>query len=98
MSNLQVDTSLTRLHDMYKMYRDSGSLKSLKVVQVRGGTFQSMGKLIRSFNKTSSLMQFKLPRIVRQPELLQYLLENTVQACDFTSIGNGNKTYQSRND
>ncbi|XP_053384537.1 uncharacterized protein LOC123537398 [Mercenaria mercenaria] len=81
-----VDVHLQKLHEMYGMFRTSGSLQALKIFQVRCGTFQCMGSLIRAVNMATSFMQYKLPRIVRRKELVQYLLDNRLNITESSPL------------
>lgn len=76
--NEMIDVELMRLHDMYANFRQGSQISALQLIQVRTGTFQHLGTLIRATNPSSSVMQFKLPRIIRNHELLSYLLQNSM--------------------
>lgn len=82
-----VDCHLMQLHETYARFRQSGKLGPLRVVQVRVGTFKQLGILIRSLNRRSSVMQFKLPRIIRRQEFLSYLLEQIIFPTGTGEIG-----------
>ncbi|XP_052241600.1 uncharacterized protein LOC127851760 isoform X2 [Dreissena polymorpha] len=71
-----VDSELMRLHDGYHSFRESGKITPVKVVQVAPRTFELLSREIMAQNQ-STVMQFKLPRIIRTLSFLTFLMQRS---------------------
>ncbi|KAL4224516.1 hypothetical protein ACF0H5_015217 [Mactra antiquata] len=80
-----VDNELCKLHSIYAEHRQCGGIKPVRLLQVKTGTFETVVKLSRHLNEASSIMQYKIPKIIRQPELLQHLIDSMLPSQYFYS-------------
>ena len=79
---LQVDEQLVQLHEIYANYRRNGKLQPVRLIQVQAGTFQNVKEMTLQRNPASYSLQYKLPRIMRQDDILKYLLSVSLDVWD----------------
>ena len=59
------------MSDVYNKLRDAGSIGLMQVVQVKPHSFQELKSVM---TQESRSQQFKMPRILRNTESIQFLL------------------------
>jgi hypothetical protein len=68
----QFDESLCRESGIYRLHREKGSISAMHVIQIQHGGFQKLKYFILSSRPT---MQFKMPRVLRRREHLEFLMK-----------------------
>lgn len=68
----QIDCALRKLNGIYNGYRTNGGLGELQVVLLQPGTFRQLKEFMVGNTMTSAL-QYKVPRVARRPEVIQFL-------------------------
>jgi len=61
---------------MYQRYRTQQTIDRPVIVFVKSATFDRYRDVM--WEKGTSLSQFKMPRVVRRPEMVQLLRENAI--------------------
>ena len=77
-SLIQVDEELVKLHEVYRKCRKNGLLQPVKMIQVQTGAFHKVKEMALQRNTAAYSLQYKLPRIMRQNDVLNYLLSVAV--------------------
>lgn len=77
-SSDELDNILEKNHPVYTSFRVKGSIGKPKIIQVTSGTFTRLKQHILESSLASS-NQFKVARVVKKKELVDFLLENRVQ-------------------
>jgi len=72
-----LDDILQDEHAVYKSFRVKGSIGQLQIVQVASGTFQKLKAHILETSMASS-NQFKVARVLKKKELVQFMFDNQV--------------------
>ncbi|GAV06309.1 hypothetical protein RvY_16323 [Ramazzottius varieornatus] len=72
-----VENSLYEAHHLYKFRRDNGGLSQLKLFVVKFGAFQRL-RLFMLKNSTASPQQVKPPRVLKKPELVNFMLAESI--------------------
>ena len=70
-SNFQFDAYLEEAAEEYKIGRSNGFFSPMKVILIRPGGFFKLKMHMTSDNPS---MQFKMPRVLRKPDMLKVLL------------------------
>jgi len=70
-----LDRCLQTDHPVYQSFRLKGSIGEMNVVQVKPGTFEKLRQLILSTSLASN-NQFKVPRVLKKKEHVEFLLQN----------------------
>jgi len=70
-----LDRCLQTDHPVYQSFRLKGSTGEMNVVQVKPGTFEKLRQLILSTSLASN-NQFKVPRVLKKKEHVEFLLQN----------------------
>lgn len=74
-SSFQFDDTMCESFELYQMFRNNGIIGSMRVVQVRLNSFQLLkSEMIRE----TQTQQFKMPRVLRNKEYLQFLLDRAI--------------------
>jgi len=68
-----LDNALTDLQDEYRLCKINGSIGPIEIIQVKNGTFDDLRMMLFGGRPHA---QFKMPRVLRKPEILQFLFEN----------------------
>ncbi|XP_067654045.1 uncharacterized protein [Haliotis asinina] len=73
-----VGECLLACNEDYKEVHDYGGVRHPEVLQMKRGTFQEVKRLIISLNPNASSSQYKPVKFMRNPTVLQYLLQSTL--------------------
>ena len=78
--DFQFDECLCSVVEMYANHRETGAIGRMRVVQVDGDTFNQLKKSVLTNNNH----QFKMPRVMRDQESLNWLMSQQIVAHTFT--------------
>ncbi|XP_053401862.1 uncharacterized protein LOC123548903 isoform X2 [Mercenaria mercenaria] len=70
-----VDKELCERHTVYATMRKNKKLRSVQIIQMKTGAFDSVKKMMLASNPNVFSMQYKLPRIMRRSDILKAMLD-----------------------
>lgn len=71
----QFDVTLSSTCEMYRMMRDKDSIDQIRVIELKNGTFERLKSKIITDTQNQ---QYKLQRVIRNKDHLQFLLSNQI--------------------